>query len=77
MQGCVFALLMSAAQIMAPLGLLIAGPFADAFGVRAWWLLTGITIAVMAVLALCVPSIVHIEDRRYRPVALAQTQAHP
>ncbi len=76
MQGCVFALLMSAAQIMAPLGLLIAGPFADAFGVRMWWLLTGITIAVMAVLALCVPSIVHIEDRRYRPVALAQTQAH-
>jgi DHA3 family macrolide efflux protein-like MFS transporter len=77
MQGCVFALLMSAAQIMAPLGLLIAGPFADAFGVRAWWLLTGITIAAMAVLALCVPSIVHIEDRRYRPVTLAQTQAHP
>jgi DHA3 family macrolide efflux protein-like MFS transporter len=77
MQGCVFALLMSAAQIMAPLGLLIAGPFADAFGVRTWWLLTGITIAAMAVLALCVPSIVHIEDRRYRPVALAQTQAHP
>ena len=77
MQGCVFALLMSAAQIMAPLGLLIAGPFADAFGVRTWWLLTGITIAAMAVLALCVPSIVHIEDRRYRPVALAQTQVHP
>ena len=76
MQGCVFSLLMSAAQIMAPLGLLIAGPFADAFGVRTWWLLTGITIAAMAVLALCVPSIVHIEDRRYRPVALAQTQAH-
>ena len=55
---------MSVAQVMAPLGLLIAGPFADAFGVRLWWVLTGIVIAVMGTSALFVPAIVHIEDRR-------------
>ena len=64
MQGRVFSLLMSVAQVMAPLGLLIAGPFADAFGVRLWWVVTGIVIAVMGTSALFVPAIVHIEDRR-------------
>jgi MFS transporter, DHA3 family, macrolide efflux protein len=44
MQGRVFALLLSVSQGMALWGLLLAGPIADAFGVRFWWLLTGIVI---------------------------------
>ena len=47
MQGRVFSLLMSVAQIAAPLGLLIAGPFSDAYGVKLWWALTGVVITVM------------------------------
>ena len=61
-QGRVFALLISVTQGLAPLGLLLAGPTADAFGIRFWWVLTGIIVAAMGGGALLVPQIVHIED---------------
>ena len=67
MQGRVFSLLISASYLMAPLGLLIAGPFADAFGVQLWWALTGLVITVMGVVAFLTPSIVHIEEPAYQP----------
>ena len=63
MQGRVFSLLSSLGQLMAPLGLAIAGPVADVIGVQYWWLMTGIIITVMGAGAFWVPSIVHIEDR--------------
>ncbi len=47
MQGRVFMLLGSAATAMMPIGLLIAGPVADRYGVQVWFLLGGfVTIAV-------------------------------
>ena len=63
MQGRVFSLLSSLGQLIAPLGLAIAGPVADAVGVQYWWLMTGIIITVMGTGAFLVPSIVHLEDR--------------
>jgi DHA3 family macrolide efflux protein-like MFS transporter len=63
MQGRVFSLLSSLGQVMAPLGLAIAGPAADAIGVQYWWLLTGIIIIIMGAGAFLVPSILHLEDR--------------
>jgi DHA3 family macrolide efflux protein-like MFS transporter len=66
-QGRVFSLLTSVSQGLAPLGLLLAGPTADAFGVRLWWLLTGIIISVMGTGALLVPAIVRIEDEARQP----------
>jgi DHA3 family macrolide efflux protein-like MFS transporter len=71
MQGRVFSLLMSVTQALAPLGLLLAGPTAEAFGVPFWWVLTGIIITVMGTSALFVPAIVHIEDRAYPPLRSA------
>jgi DHA3 family macrolide efflux protein-like MFS transporter len=68
MQGRVFALLLSATQGLAPLGLLLAGPTADAFGIQFWWVLTGVVITAMGAAALCAPAIVHIEDQAYQPV---------
>jgi len=65
-QGRVFSLLMSVSQGLAPLGLLVAGPIADALGVSFWYVLTGIMIAVMGASGLLVPAIVHIEDRAYQ-----------
>jgi DHA3 family macrolide efflux protein-like MFS transporter len=62
MQGRVFALLLSATLGLAPLGLLVAGPTADRFGVQVWWVLTGVIITAMGAGALCIPAIVHIED---------------
>ena len=64
MQGRVFSLLITAAQIATPLGLAVAGPVADALGARFWWILAGVTIATMGVGAYCVPAIMHIEDQK-------------
>lgn len=66
-QGRVFALVISATQALAPLGLLLAGPTVDAVGVQFWWLLTGAVITAMGAGALCVPTIVRIEDDSYQP----------
>jgi len=61
MQGRVFSLVMSVSQVLAPLGLLVAGPVADTFGVQFWWLLTGIMIAGMGAVALLIPAVANIE----------------
>ena len=66
-QGRVFALLTSASQGLAPLGLLLAGPTADGLGVQFWYVLTGVIITVMGTGALFVPAIVRIEERAYQP----------
>jgi DHA3 family macrolide efflux protein-like MFS transporter len=71
MQGRMFSLLISISQGLAPLGLLVAGPAADAFGIQFWWLLTGAMIVTMGAGGLLVPSIVHIEDRSYRSLQVA------
>jgi DHA3 family macrolide efflux protein-like MFS transporter len=68
MQGRVFALLLSVTQGLAPLGLLLAGPTADAFGVQVWWMMTGVVIAAMGAAALCVPAVVHIEIEAIEPI---------
>jgi MFS transporter, DHA3 family, macrolide efflux protein len=62
MQGRVFTLLQSAAGAMIPLGLVIAGPLADVLGVRIWFLLAGVTTAVMGIGALFVPAITRLDD---------------
>jgi DHA3 family macrolide efflux protein-like MFS transporter len=63
MQGRVFTLLQSAAGAMVPLGLVIAGPLSDILGVRFWFLVAGVTMAVMGVGALFVPAITQLDDR--------------
>jgi DHA3 family macrolide efflux protein-like MFS transporter len=47
-----------------PIGLLIAGPVADAIGIRAWFIATGILTTVMAVAGFFVPVLLGIEDGR-------------
>ena len=44
MQGRVFSLMTSLTQGLSPLGLLAAGPTADAFGVPFWFVLTGFAL---------------------------------
>jgi DHA3 family macrolide efflux protein-like MFS transporter len=62
MQGRVFSLVIGASQAAAPLGLLAAGPFADRFGVQAWWLLSASLITLTGAAALLNPSLMHIES---------------
>jgi len=63
MQGRVFSLLISVSQGLAPLGLIVAGPFADAYGVSLWYVFTGVSILLMGTAGLLTPSIRLIEDR--------------
>jgi DHA3 family macrolide efflux protein-like MFS transporter len=61
MQGRVLSLVQSGSSAMVPLSLLVAGPVADALGVRVWYLLGGIVTVIAGVVAFSVPDIVHLE----------------
>ena len=36
-------------MLVSPLALVVAGPFADAFGIQLWFLVAGVSCAVMGV----------------------------
>lgn len=57
MQGRVFSLIGSLSMAMSPLGLLIAGPVADALGIRFWYVLGGVVTLLMALMGLLLPAL--------------------
>ena len=61
MQARVFSLLGSAASAMSPIGLLIAGPLSDKFGIQTWFLLGGISCLLMAFAGFFIPALKQIE----------------
>lgn len=61
MQGRVFSLLISFSSAMSPLGLVIAGPLADKFGVQTWFIIGGILTTLMGIGGLFIPAIMNIE----------------
>lgn len=63
MQGRVFAFIMSAAMLVSPIALIIAGPFADRFGIQLWFLIAGISCAVMGVFGFFIPDVMGIENK--------------
>ena len=63
-QGRVFTLARSGMDVMSPLGMLVAGPVADAMGVQGWYTLTGGVIVVLAVGAFFMPSLIKLEEKR-------------
>lgn len=73
MQGRVFMLLNSFATLMAPLGLILAGPLADLFGVRFWFVIAGLVTLAAGVAGLFSPTLLQIEERHSRgaPVQVA------
>jgi len=62
-QGRVFTLVSSGAAAAAPLGLIVAGPVADAVGVQFWFVIGGVAMSVLGVMAFFVPAIINIEER--------------
>jgi DHA3 family macrolide efflux protein-like MFS transporter len=64
MQGRVFTLIQSAALAMSPLSMMVAGPLADALGVRVWYVGGGVICALMGVAGFYLPAIRHMEDNR-------------
>jgi DHA3 family macrolide efflux protein-like MFS transporter len=61
MQGRVFTLLVSAVKIASPLSLLIAGPVADALGVRVWYWVAGVGSLLLGVIGCFIPAIINLE----------------
>ncbi len=62
-QGRVFTLARSGMDLMSPLGLTIAGPAANAMGIRWWYLLTGGVMLLMSAGALAVPTLTQLEKK--------------
>lgn len=61
-QGRVFTLLASFTSGMAPIGLIFAGPVAEAFGVRSWFVLSGAVMLLASGASFFVPAIMQIEE---------------
>jgi len=77
MQGRVFTLVGSVAAAMSPLGLILAGPLADRYGVQIWYILAGLVTLFMGVSAFFIPVIVRIEeDRAGQPGVVTPQQGY-
>jgi len=63
MQGRVFALISAGATAMMPAGLLMAGPLADTFGVRIWYLVAGVPMIFLTLAYSTSRSVVRFEDQ--------------
>ena len=46
-----------------PLALMIAGPFADAFGIQLWFLIAGISCTLMGILGFLSSDVMTMENR--------------
>jgi DHA3 family macrolide efflux protein-like MFS transporter len=63
MQGRVFAFIFSAAMLVSPLALMVAGPVADAFGIQLWFLIAGISCISMGAFGLFSSDVMNMENR--------------
>jgi len=63
MQGRVFAFIQSVAMLVSPLALIVAGPFADRFGIQPWFIIAGIICAIMGALGFFFPDVMEIENK--------------
>ena len=64
MQGRVFAFIMSAATLVSPLGLMIAGPISDLFGVPLWFRIAGATCIVMGLAGFFIHEVMQMEEEK-------------
>lgn len=64
MQGRVFTLLSSVAMAMSPLSLIVAGPLADTFGVRTWFVVGGLVTIVIGLSGFFNKALLTVEDGR-------------
>jgi DHA3 family macrolide efflux protein-like MFS transporter len=62
MQGRVFTLTMSLCNVATPLSMAVAGPVADALGVRTLYVIGGVSQVLLGIGGFFVPAIMHLED---------------
>ena len=68
-QGRVMSLIGSGSAAMMPLSLLLAGPLADAVGIRTWYILGGVICVVIALSCLAVRPLMEIEQNGHARAA--------
>jgi len=62
MQGRAFTMIGTACSAMAPVGIAIAGPFADTLGIQSWFVVGGVACVLMATYGLFSPVLMRIEE---------------
>jgi DHA3 family macrolide efflux protein-like MFS transporter len=63
MQARVFAMLWSIGSGMTPVGLIVAGPMADKYGIQTWFYLGGSLCILMGIAGLFIPAVMNIEAK--------------
>ena len=63
MQGRIFTIAVSGSSAMAPLGLAMAGPLADRFGVQVWFVVAGSFCLAISLAAFFIPAIMRFEEQ--------------
>ncbi len=76
MQGRVFAFIFSAAMLVSPIALMIAGPFADSFGIQLWFLIAGISCALMGIFGFFSSNVMGMENRPAMEAPHVITEVH-
>ncbi|MEA4915697.1 MAG: MFS transporter [Christensenella sp.] len=61
--GRVFSLSMSMMSLAMPIGLMLAGAFAEVIGVHNWFLISGLLVIAIALLMLSMPAIRSLDDK--------------
>lgn len=59
---------------MAPLGLIVAGPVADAIGVQSWYVIGGLVCILLALVGYSLPALMNIEGNHRNAGKSAQEQ---
>lgn len=77
MQGRVMTLLNTAAMLMSPIGLMIAGPLSDQIGIQSWYLIGGGACIVLGALCYFIPAIANLEDQAAQAAAPAEAGPQP
>ncbi|NJN44891.1 MAG: MFS transporter [Anaerolineae bacterium] len=77
MQGRVFSLLGSLSGAMAPLGLLIAGPLADATNIQIWFVIAGAACSMAGLAGFFIPAVMQIEENRKGESIAAEGESVP
>jgi DHA3 family macrolide efflux protein-like MFS transporter len=68
--GRVSSLSMSMMTLAMPIGLILAGTFAEVVGVQTWFLISGILVVLIALLMMSMPAVRALDDKR-TPAVLA------
>jgi DHA3 family macrolide efflux protein-like MFS transporter len=72
MQGRVFTVVMSLCSAMAPIGMAVAGPAADALGISALYVIAGAGTLLLGIGAFFVPVIMQVEDNHRKTESIEQ-----